>query len=82
MNLTQSLKESLNQFARGLSLTIVVAAVLVSTGAHAAVTQPNGLQVPLVNMDEDNYAVTLPPAGRHVTLPLFFTARAAMWWLL
>src|SRR5690242_464363 len=65
MNLTQSLKK----------LSLVVGLVAISTGARAAVTQPNGLQVPIVNMDEDNYAVTLAPAGRHVTLPMFFTAR-------
>ena len=67
MNLTQSLR---------LSFLLVVPLVgALSSTARATVTQPNGLVVPIVNTDEDNYAVGLAPAGRHVTLPRFFTAR-------
>src|SRR5262245_267588 len=70
MNLTLSLRKS--------GVGWVVAGVALIAGARdasATVTQPNGLVVPLVNTGEDNYAVTLAPAGRHVTLPMFFAAR-------
>ena len=77
MNLTPYLKNFSSPAFRAAPFALLVSLALAAAPrpAGAAVTQPNGLSVPIVNMDEDNYAVTLAPAGRHVTLPMFFTAR-------
>ena len=69
MSLTLSLKRSAK------SLWMVLLLVGAARPALATVTQPNGLVTPIVNYGEDGYALTLAPAGRHSTLPLFFAAR-------